>query len=140
MKKFKLAKNRRNSVTAARMGTAIKALLACAFLASLGVGYAWQKNQIHDLARQMETREVQLKKIREQNAKLARQLATVRSPQFLQSRINELRLGLVLPQPDQVIRLVEAEGTVETAPAESSRALPPTRLYAGRPAQPEVVR
>ena len=81
--------------------------MLCAFIATAGVGYVWQKQQINDLGKQILDREKRLGNLREQNEKLRRQLATLRSPQFVEARIRELNLGLVQPQAGQVWRLPE---------------------------------
>ena len=102
-----MAKNRRSQAAAIRFAPALKALLLCLLLGGSGVGYVWQQKQLYELGRQMEKRELRLAEMREQNEKLRRHLAMLRSPAALEARARELNLGLVLPQPAQVRRLVE---------------------------------
>jgi hypothetical protein len=102
-----MARNRKHQAAAVRFGPALKAFLLCAFIVSAGVGYVWQKQQINDLGKLILERERRLIALREQTEKLRRQLATVRSPQFIEMRVKELNLGLVQPQPGQVWRLPE---------------------------------
>jgi hypothetical protein len=81
--------------------------LLCLLIGGSGVGYVWQKNQIYDLGQQIRRREIHLKDLEDQNEKLRRQMAFMRSPPFLEARIKELNLGLVPPQPSQVWYLKE---------------------------------
>jgi hypothetical protein len=102
-----MARNKKHQAAAVRFAPALKAFILCAFIVTAGVGYVWQKQQINDLGKQILERERRLIALREQTEKLRRQLATVRSPQFIEMRIKELNLGLVQPQPGQVWRLPE---------------------------------
>ena len=102
-----MARNRKYQAAAVRFGPAVKAFLLCGFIATAGVGYVWQKQQINDLGKQILLREKKLAELREKSEKLRRQVATLQSPQFVEMRIRELNLGLVQPQAAQVWRLVE---------------------------------
>jgi hypothetical protein len=102
-----MAKNRKHQSAAIRFGPALKAFLLCLLIGGSGVGYVWQKNQIYDLGQQIRKREIHLKDLQDQNEKLRRQMAFMRSPPFLEARIKELNLGLVRPQPSQVWYLKE---------------------------------
>ena len=104
---LKMARNRRYQSAAIRFGPALKAFLLCLLIGGSGVGYVWQKNQIYDLGQQIRKREIRLDELEGQNEKLKKQLAAMRSPAFLEMRIRELNLGLVAPQPSQVLRLAE---------------------------------
>ncbi len=102
-----MARNRRAQSAAIRFGPALKAFVLCLLIGGSGVGYVWQKEQIVRLGQQIKTRESRLSLLEAQNEKLRKQLATMRSPHFLEMRIRELNLGLVLPQPGQIWRLTE---------------------------------
>ena len=102
-----MARNRKHQSAAIRFGPALKAFLLCLLIGGSGIGYVWQKNQIYDLGQQIRKREIRLKDLENQNDKLRRQLAFMRSPPFLEGRIKELNLGLVAPQPSQVWYLTE---------------------------------
>jgi hypothetical protein len=102
-----MARNRKYQSAAIRFGPAVKAFLLCVLIGGSGVGYVWQKSQIVELGRQIRKRELRLTELEGQNEKLKRQLAIMRSPQFLEQRIRELNLGLVPPQSSQVWRLTE---------------------------------
>lgn len=114
-----MARNRKYQAAAVRFGPAVKAFLLCSFIAAAGVGYVWQQQQINDLGKQILAREKKLADLRLQAEKLRRQVATLQSPQFIEMRIKELKLGLVQPQPTQVWRLVEprADSSVGSIPA-----------------------
>jgi len=107
-----MARNRKSQSAAVRFGPALKAFLLCLLIGGSGVGYVWQKDQILKLGGQRKSRELQLGQLEDQNEKLSKQLATMRSPQYLETQIQRLNLGLVRPQPGQVWRLTEpaAEG------------------------------
>ncbi len=102
-----MARNRRYQSAAIRFGPALKAFLLCLLIGGSGVGYVWQKDQIAQLGRQIERREVRVKELVRWNEELKKQLGTMRSPPYLQWRIQQLGLGLVPPQPTQVLRLTE---------------------------------
>lgn len=109
-----MAKNRKAESAAARFGPAIKAFLLCVLIGSTGVGYVWQKNQIHDLGREIKTRELRLAELQRQNRIRADQLAALVSPPALDARVKRLNLGLVQPPLSQIVRLVETP--IEPAP------------------------
>lgn len=111
-----MARNRKYQSAVIRFGPAVKAFLLCLVIGGAGVGYVWQKNQIYQLGQQIRRRELRLSDLQDQNEKLKRQLAMMRSPQYLDMRIKELNLGLVAPQPSQVWRLSEPAAAPE-APA-----------------------
>ena len=97
-----MAKNRKHQSAAIRFGPALKAFLLCSLICGSALGYVWQKSQIDQLGLQIKKRETRLKELQDQNEKLRRQMAFMRSPPFLEARIKELNLGLVPPQPSQV--------------------------------------
>jgi len=102
-----MARNRKYQSAANRFGPALKAFLLCLLIGGSGVGYVWQKDQISQLGQQIKKRELRLADLENQSEKLRKQLATMRSPRFLERRIQELGLGLVPPQQTQVWRLAE---------------------------------
>lgn len=102
-----MARNRQYQSAAIRFGPALKAFLLCLLIGGSGVGYVWQKDQISQLGREIKKREVRLHELEYQSDKLRKQLGTMRSPAFLERRIQELGLGLVPAQPPQVWQLAE---------------------------------
>jgi hypothetical protein len=125
-----MARNRKYQSAAIRFGPAVKAFLLCALIGGSGVGYVWQKSQIVELGRQIRKRELRLTELDEQNEKLKKQLAMMRSPQFLEQRIRELNLGLATPLPAQVCRLTEPSSGPAGARTE--------RQYAQQPPAPAL--
>jgi transposase len=126
-----MARNRKYQSAAIRFGPTLKALVLCLLIGGSGVGYVWQKDQIHQLGRQIKKREVRLSELAQQNEKLRKQLGTMRSPRFLEMRIKELNLGLVRPEPAQVWRLPEPYRELSAPHAE--------RQYAARDGHAETV-
>ena len=100
-----MARNRKSQSAATRFGPALKACLFCLLIGGSGVGYVWQKEQIDRLGRQVKRRETALQRTEELNEVLRKQLANMRSPQFLEQHIKEF--GLSVPQQAQILRLNE---------------------------------
>lgn len=98
-----MARNRKSQSAAIRFAPALKAFVLCLLIGGSGVGYVWQKNQIHELGQQIKKREVRLAGLRDQNEKLRKQLAMFQSPANLEARVRELNLGLVPPGPRQEV-------------------------------------
>ena len=119
-----MARNRKYQSAAIRFGPALKAFLLCLLIGGSGVGYVWQKDQISQLGRQIKKRELRLGELEYQSDKLRKQLGTMRSPRFLERRIQELGLGLVPPQPMQVWRLAEPERDLPCLEGERQYAAP----------------
>ena len=126
-----MSRNRKSQSAAIRFGPALKAFVLCALIGGSGVGYVWQKDQISQLGQQIKSREIHLILLEEQNDKLHRQLSSMCSPSALELRIQELKLGLVPPQPSQILRL--------TSPAfEMQKAATETQYAAKEPVLPEI--
>jgi hypothetical protein len=102
-----MARNRKYQSAAIRFGPALKAFLLCLLIGGSGVGYVWQKDQISQLGKQIKDRELRLAGMADQNEKLRKQLGTMRSPRYLEKRIQDLGLGLMPPRQTQVWRLSE---------------------------------
>ena len=123
-----MARNRKNQAAAIRFGPAVKAVVLCLLLGGSGVGYVWQKNQIYDLGQHMKKRETNLRALQGQNEKLRKQLAAMRSPKSLEARVKELNLGLVQPQPGQILRLAEPSADLPKVGQEKQFAAQQARL------------
>ncbi len=102
-----MARNRKYQTAAIRFGPALKAFLLCLLIGGSGVGYVWQKDQISQLARQIGQREADLARLVDQTERLRKQLGAMRSPRYLDWKIQELGLGLGPPQQTQKWRLSE---------------------------------
>jgi cell division protein FtsL len=105
-----MARNRKNQNQEMSLGTLLKAALICGVIVVSCVGYVWQKKQIDDLSQQIRSAEHRLKALQTGNDKLRKQQAALLSPPALEARVNELKLGLALPQPNQIWRLPEPAG------------------------------
>ncbi|MGO8927592.1 MAG: hypothetical protein ACLQU3_11960 [Limisphaerales bacterium] len=119
-----MARNRKYQSVASRFGPALKAFLLCLLIGGSGVGYVWQKDQISQLDQQIKKRELRLRDLVNLREKLRKQLATMRSPTYLERRIQELNLGLVRPQQTQVWQLAEPERSVPRPERERQYAAP----------------
>ena len=98
-----MARNRKSQNSPERLlGAALKAGLICTVLVVCGVGYVWEKQQINVLAEQIGKKEARLRELHQQNDKLNAQLRTLLSPEQLDRRVKELKLGLGPALPTQV--------------------------------------
>jgi len=102
-----MARNRKNQSGVLRFGPALKAFALCALFGGASLGYVWQRSQIDQLGRQMEAAEIKRAELRAQNAKLRDRLAELQSPEQLQKKLVDLKLGLVPPSPRDVWRVPE---------------------------------
>lgn len=113
-----MARNRKYRSAALRFGPSLKAFLLCLLIGGSGVGYVWQKSQINDLGKQILKRERQMSELEQQNEKLRKQLATMRSPRALDASVKKMNLGLGPAQPGQVSKLDEPQGDTPKRTAE----------------------
>jgi len=127
-----MAKNRKHKSVAIRFGPAIKALLLCALFVVSGVGYVWQKSLIADLERQVTGRKQELEKLETKNKKLREDLSKLTSPEALNRRLADEKLGLVKPQPTQVVWMVEPVAPPLAEPSLPSIPAPALGRYAAR--------
>jgi hypothetical protein len=102
-----MARNRKNQPVTVRFGPALKAISLCIFIASSGLGYVWQKNQIYALSEQIKESETRLEDLRRHNEALGRTLAALQLPSELEARARQMNLSLMSAQPEQVVRLAE---------------------------------
>ena len=102
-----MASNRRHQSGAVRFVPALKAVMLCSLIGGSCVGYVLQKNKIFELGQQIGARQQKLEKLKKENRVLADRLAAMRLPQRLAERVKELRLGLVPPQPAQIVWIVD---------------------------------
>ena len=101
-----MGRNRKNG-SAVRLMPAVWAAVICLLIGSSAIGYVYQKNQIIELGRQIQKSEQKLAGLRDNNAKLRKQLQTHQSGVYLEKRVKELNLGLVQPTHSQILTLVE---------------------------------
>jgi cell division protein FtsB len=105
-----MGRNRKNGSNV-RLVPAMWAAVICLLLGSSAIGYVYQKNQIIELGRQIQKSEQRLTVLRDNNAKLRKQLLTLQSGVYLEKRVKELNLGLVQPVQSQILTLVEMPPT-----------------------------
>lgn len=105
-----MGRNRKNG-SAVRLVPAMWAGVICLLLGSSAIGYVYQKNQIIELGRQIQKSEQRLTVLRDNNAKLRKQLLTLQSGVYLEKRVKELNLGLAQPAQSQILTLVEMPAT-----------------------------
>lgn len=121
-----MAKNRKNSAGGGvRFGPAVKAFFICLLIGSLGVTFVWQKRQIFSLGVKTEQLEKKLATLKRENEMRRQQMAMLQSLPYLDARVKELKLGLGVPTPDQILTLVEGQ-VVRNAP----RNVPPRTVAA----------
>lgn len=81
------------------------------------MGYVWHRNRNEQLGRQIREVTIRLEALRAANLVLDRQLEELRSPRALEAAVQRLKLGLVMPQPEQILRISEpSPGTALAAP------------------------
>jgi hypothetical protein len=110
-----MPKNRKKTATPVKFGPVFQAIAWCVFIGLAGVGYVWQKNQIHGLGVQMKKHELKLQDLKIQNNERMTTLGTLRGTEYLEERIRSLSLGLGMPSPNQVITLLEHPQPNQTA-------------------------
>ena len=130
-----MARNRKNQSAAVRFGPAVKALLICLFIGGSGVGYVWQQNQLLELGRQKVEKEKRRDGFRAQNELLTRQLAGLQSPRAIEARVKDLRLGLTMASPTQVVHLLDEPLAPPARPARPVHGTEPqyAQRHAGSP-------
>ena len=74
--------------------------------------------QIVRLSQEFKKRETNLVRLEKENEKLRKQLAFLRSVDYLEGRIKDLKLNLAPPQPSQIWRLTEP-GPEPSAPEQT---------------------
>ena len=103
-----MANNRKASQSGAiRFVPACKAILLCSLIGGSCVGYVLQKNKLYELGQQIGARQQKLERIRKENQVLAKKLAEMQIPQRLAERVRELKLGLIPPEPSQMLWITE---------------------------------
>ncbi|NBV25118.1 MAG: hypothetical protein EBS05_24760 [Proteobacteria bacterium] len=132
-----MAKNRKISAGEnVRFGPAVKAFFICLLIGSLGVTFVWQKRQIYSLGVQTEKLEKRLATLKRENEMRRQQMAMLQSLPYLDARVKELKLGLGVPTPDQILTLVEGSVTrvvprpaVQPAPVPAPAIMQPAPTY-----------
>jgi hypothetical protein len=79
----------------------------CLVVGLVGASLLWQRQQISKLGTKIKANEVRLDEVRRVNAAKVRELAMISSPREIEARLKRMGLDLVLPQPDQIVRMAE---------------------------------
>jgi hypothetical protein len=102
-----MARNKKHQSGAVWFIPAVKAFFLCLLLGGTAVGYVLQKNNIYELGRQITVLESTLERLKWENKINASQLADLQLPHRLAERVRDQRMGLLPPQPGQVVWLPE---------------------------------
>lgn len=122
-----MATKRRSPSKGFRVGPLLLALGVCAFACGAGMGYVWHRNRNEQLNQQIRQAAAQLEQLRSTNLILDQQLDGLRSPRAIEAAVRRLNLGLLTPQPEQILRIPEGQsGTGMMSP-------PWLRMAARRP-------
>ena len=107
------ARNRKRKEAQLSIGSWVKALSFCVVLGGLAMGYVWQKSQIHQIGILLNKKEVRLELLKGENERWSQMRAEMRSTQKLYERVNKLGLGLMMPKPEQVLKLSDLTSEVK---------------------------
>ena len=99
------ARNQRRKENPLSIGSWFRAVALCILLGGLAMGYVWQKSQIHQLGALLQKKEVRLDLLKGENERWQQMRAEMRSTQKLYERVRKLGLGLIMPTPEQVLKL-----------------------------------
>jgi len=123
-----MGKSRKSPAGILRFGPLLLAVALLGFLAVSACGYVWQRNRNEQLARENGLTRRRLEMLQKENLELEYRFLGLTRPEALAERARTL--GLVRPDPDQLIR-------VELVPMEPA-ALPPRAVVslAARPGPP----
>lgn len=106
LRRFKMARNRKKDANSV-WKVSFVAGIAVILFSFIGVGFVREKGDIYNLSQEIRKRELRLKELREQNMRLQNQVATLRSPVFLQSRAQALNLGLIQIHTNTIVKFRE---------------------------------
>ncbi len=101
------------------IGAALRVFCFCVFIGAVSVGYLYQKNQLETLGREIRAKEKELDRLKKLNELNRDKLARMQTHRYLDMKVKQLRLGLVEPREEQILRLEEAP--YASVPRESAR-------------------
>ena len=116
-----MARNRRSQSATARLGPLLFALGLCSFFCVAGMGYVWHRNRNAQLSREMRVLTARLEQLRADHQLLDRKLEELRSPRVVEAAVRKWNLGLVMPHPDQILRLPEGQPGTALPPLHFAR-------------------
>jgi hypothetical protein len=100
-----MAKSRKSPGSILRFGPLVLAVLLCSFFAAAAIGYVWHRNRNEQLLRDNASKARLLDNIRKQSQQLEFVLLGATRPEALFERARTL--GLVRPEPGQILRVEE---------------------------------
>ncbi|MCX6348564.1 MAG: hypothetical protein NTV79_03540 [Candidatus Aureabacteria bacterium] len=94
----------------------------------LGMAYLWCHNRVVEASQRLKAMEGRRLELRERASAIQVHLEKQKSPAAIKARVEERRLDLVLPQPDQILRVKRTiDHPAGTAPVILSAARWPRR-------------
>jgi hypothetical protein len=109
-----MAKSRKSPGSILRFGPLALAFVLCAFFAASAIGYVWHRNRNEQLLRDNAQRVRILDSLRKQNQQLEFVFLGATRPEALFEQAK--RLGLVRPEPAQILRVEETPVGTPTLP------------------------
>ena len=129
-----MATNRRRDSDAGRVGTLVRAILACAVISGLGIGYVRQRSQQLELGQQITDLERRRERAEQTLAIQRVTLATLTSRQELLAKVRRFNLGLSNATPSQRLYVtLPVTAPTPAAVPPGSRAGAPLPALAVRP-------
>jgi len=98
--------------------TALLSLVLAVGAGLAGIGYIWAKNEVWRLGAEKKKLETKLGAIQRAVADQQQVYARMTSPRALDEKVKKLNLGLVVPRPEQIIRMAEPAPQVAAKPGE----------------------
>lgn len=106
---------------AVRFGAFLTTAVLCSLFVGAGLGYVWHRNRNEQLRTLIENKRTRLESLRMQNQALDRQVEELRTHRALERRAQDLGLGLVMPMPEQILRITERPSSAAPLAAPSVR-------------------
>ncbi|HVR36036.1 MAG TPA: hypothetical protein VMS21_09310 [Methylomirabilota bacterium] len=111
-----MARNRKKRVPTLGLAMALKATALCLLIGGAGIGYVWQKDQVHELGARIKDRENRLSELRYENEKRRQRLDLMLTTEMIERKARQLGLGLQAPGPEQRIRIELQEPDTNAQP------------------------
>jgi cell division protein FtsB len=105
-----MASERKARAGSVGVGSLILALALCLFFCGAGIGYVWHCNRNEQLGRDIRARAQQLQQLRAENLVLDGVVDRLRTPEAIEAGAKRWNLGLVMPQPQQILRITAGKG------------------------------
>lgn len=102
-----MAQNRKSQSAGMRIGPVLLVMLIILLVGGGGVGFVWQKNEIHAMSQKKLQKEKRLAALRIENKQYRDSIEKLLVPEKLDAKSREFKLGLVPCPLEQVVRLVE---------------------------------